>query len=65
MCVNATSNAAVDFGFDVTLVSDAHTTEDNSQNTAAQLIAEKNAQFAALKRDGQLIEVKEESSVSF
>ena len=65
MCVNATSNAAVDLGFDVTLVSDAHTTEDNSQSTAAQLIAEKNAQFAALSRDGQLIEVKEERSVSF
>ena len=65
MCINATSNAAVDLGFHVTLVSDAHTTENNSQQTAAELIAQKNQQFAQLKRHGQLIEVKPEYLVSF
>ena len=65
MCINATSNAAVEFGFDVTLVSDAHTTEDNSEDTAANIIAAKNEQFAQLRRDGQLIEVKPENLVSF
>jgi nicotinamidase-related amidase len=65
MCVNATSNAAVDYGFDVTLVSDAHTTEDNSQTTAAELIAAKNDQFGHLQRLGQLIEVKPEHLVNF
>lgn len=65
MCINATSNAAVALGFDVTLVSDAHTTEDNSQSTAAKLITEKNQQFASLIRGEQLIEVKEERLVSF
>jgi nicotinamidase-related amidase len=48
MCVNATSNAAVELGFDVMLVSDAHTTESNSAKTAEELIAEKNQQFAGL-----------------
>jgi len=65
MCINATSNAAVEFGFDVTLVGDAHTTEDNAQSTAAELIVEKNAQFAQLHRDGQEIEVLPEASVTF
>ena len=49
-CVNATSNAAVELGFDVTLVSDAHTTEDTPSSTAAELIASKNEQFESLSR---------------
>ena len=64
-CVNATSNAAVELGFDVTLVSDAHTTEDTSLSTAAELIAEKNAQFEALARGDQKIEVLPEEAISF
>ena len=64
-CVNATSNAAVELGFDVTLVSDAHTTEDTPSSTAAELIAEKNAQFEALSRGDQKIEVVPEEAISF
>ena len=64
-CVNATSNAAVELGFDVTLVSDAHTTEDTPSSTAAELIAEKNAQFEALSRGDQKIEVLPEEAISF
>ena len=33
-CVNATSNAGVDLGYQVTLVSDAHTTEDSENEKA-------------------------------
>ena len=64
-CVNATTNAAVELGFDVTLVSDAHTTEDTPSSTAAELIAEKNAQFEALSRGDQKIEVLPEEAISF
>ena len=64
-CVNATSNAAVELGFDVTLVSDAHTTEDTPSSTAVELIAEKNAQFEALSRGDQKIEVLPEEAISF
>lgn len=48
MCVNATSNAGVELGFEVTLVSDAHTTEDNQQAKAVDIIADKNRSFASL-----------------
>lgn len=65
MCINATSNDAVELGYDVTLVSDAHTTEDNSAQKAVDIIAEKNRQFAALERGQQLIEVKEAYLVTF
>ena len=64
-CVNATSNAAVELGFDVTLVSDAHTTEDTPSSTAAELIASKNEQFESLSRGEQKIEVLPEVEVSF
>ena len=64
-CVNATSNAAVELGFDVTLVSDAHTTEDTPSSTAGELIAEKNAQFESLRRGDQKIEVLPEEAISF
>jgi len=41
MCVNATSNAGVELGFTVTLVSDAHTTEDSQVAKAEEIIVEK------------------------
>ena len=64
-CVNATSNAAVELGFDVTLVSDAHTTEDTPSSTAAELIAAKNEEFQSLSRGAQKIEVLPEVKVAF
>ena len=58
-CVNATSNAGVELGYQVTLVSDAHTTEDSETKTANDLIDEKNATFA------QVGEVRKTSEISF
>lgn len=58
-CVNATSNAGVELGYQVTLVSDAHTTEDSDTKTAIELIDEKNASFA------QIGEVLKTSEISF
>ena len=42
-CVDTTSRRAVSMGYDVTLVSDAHTTVDNDLLTASQIIAHHNA----------------------
>ena len=58
-CVNATSNAGVELGYQVTLVSDAHTTEDSETKTANDLIDEKNSTFA------QIGEVRKTSEISF
>ena len=58
-CVNATSNAGVELGYQVTLVSDAHTTEDSDTKTANDLIDEKNSTFA------QVGEVLKTSEISF
>jgi nicotinamidase-related amidase len=55
-CVNATSNAGVELGYQVTLVSDAHTTEDSDTEKASHLIEEKNSTFAQI---GQVIKTAE------
>ena len=55
-CVNATSNAGVELGYQVTLVSDAHTTEDSETEKASDLIEEKNTSFAQI---GQVLKTCE------
>jgi nicotinamidase-related amidase len=55
-CVNATSNAGVELGYQVTLVSDAHTTEDSETERASDLIEDKNASFAQI---GQVLKTSE------
>lgn len=37
-CVNATSTRAVELGYDVTLVKDAHSTWDSDENSAVEII---------------------------
>ena len=58
-CVNATSNAGVELGYQVTLVSDAHTTEDSETAKAIDLIADKNSSFTKIG------EVLKTSEISF
>lgn len=58
-CVNATSNAGVKLGYEVTLVSDAHTTEDTDTKKATDIIEEKNLTFA------QMGKVLKTSEISF
>ena len=58
-CVNATSNTGVELGYQVTLVSDAHTTEDSNTEKASHLIEEKNSTFA------QIGEVLKTSEITF
>ena len=55
-CVNATSNAGVELGYQVTLVSDAHTTEDSDTAKASELIEGKNISFAQI---GQVLKTAE------
>jgi nicotinamidase-related amidase len=55
-CVNATSNAGVELGYQVTLVSDAHTTEDSDTKKASELIEEKNSTFALI---GEVLKTSE------
>ena len=55
-CVNATSNAGVELGYQVTLVSDAHTTEDSETDKASELIEEKNSTFAHI---GEVLKTSE------
>jgi nicotinamidase-related amidase len=55
-CVNATSNAGVELGYQVTLVSDAHTTEDSATAKASDLIEGKNLSFAQI---GQVLKTAE------
>lgn len=47
-CVNATSNAGIVLGYQVTLVSDAHTTEDSDTEKASELIKSINTTFAKI-----------------
>ena len=58
-CVNATSNAGVELGYQVILVSDAHTTEDSDTEKASNLIETKNSTFA------EIGEVLKTSEISF
>ena len=45
MCVRSTSLSAIDRGFDVTLVEDAHTTFDFEEQTAVQVIEDLNEEI--------------------
>lgn len=60
-CVNATTRRALELGYLVTLVADAHSTMDNGGRSAAQISADHNRAFAAI---GPRIEVVPAAAVS-
>ena len=64
-CVDTTSRRAVSMGYDVTLVSDAHTTIDNKLLTAAQIIAHHNALLDGFDAGSHAITVKPADEVTF
>lgn len=68
-CVRHTSHAAIERGYDVTLVSDAHTTVDGAWGvenlTAADIVAEQNGSFSQYQLPGRLADVKETQQVTF
>jgi nicotinamidase-related amidase len=57
-CVDTTARRAVSLGYDVTLISDAHTTVDNKVLTAAQIIAHHNALLDGFDAGSHAIAVK-------
>jgi len=64
-CVDTTSRRAVSVGYDVTLVSDAHTTIDNKLLTAAQIIAHHNALLDGFDAGSHSVTVKPADEVEF
>ena len=64
-CVDTTSRRAISMGYDVTLVSDAHTTVDNKLLTAAQIIAHHNALLDGFDAGPHAITVKPADEVTF
>ncbi len=56
-CVDTTVRSALSHGYDVTLVSDAHTTVDNAVLTAPQIIAHVNASVPGINPDHRSVVV--------
>jgi nicotinamidase-related amidase len=63
-CVDTTVRRAVSVGYDVTLVSDAHTTVDNKLLTAAQIIAHHNSLLDGFDAGPHAITVKPADEVA-
>jgi nicotinamidase-related amidase len=65
LCVDTTCRRAISLDFDVTLVSDGHTTWDGGELTAAQVIAQTNAALANLAHPTHGIVAKPASEIAF
>ena len=64
-CVDTTARRAVSLGYDVTLVSDAHTTIDNKLLTAAQIIGHHNALLNGFDAGSHAITLRPAAEVTF
>jgi nicotinamidase-related amidase len=64
-CVATSVRRATTCGYDVTLVSDAHTTEDNEILIAEQVIAYHNALLNGFRTENSTITVKPTSQITF
>lgn len=62
-CVDTTTRRALSMGYDVTLVSDAHTTDDSEGLTAAQIIAHHNDTLNGFRAGEHRARVKPTSEV--
>ncbi len=65
MCVDTTSRRATSLGYDVTLVSDAHTTTDGAALAAAQIIAHHNETLDDFGTDHHAIVLKDAAAIVF
>lgn len=63
-CVNATVRRALALDYDVTLVSDAHSTVNNETLSAAQIIADHNTTLSRMASPGHRITVVPARSIS-
>ncbi len=64
-CVDTTARVAVSKGFDVTLVTDAHSTADGDHLTAEQIIVHTNYNLDEFGNDDHEIELKTTEEVAF
>ncbi|UDI90891.1 cysteine hydrolase family protein [Pseudomonas sp. IAC-BECa141] len=64
-CVNATVRQAHQLGYDVELAADAHTTVDNGNMSAEDIIAEYNKDWAHLSGSVARIDVKPAAQITF
>ncbi|MNL34381.1 Isochorismatase family protein [compost metagenome] len=64
-CVNATVRQALKLGYDVVLAADAHSTVDNGNLTAEDIIAEHNKDWAHLTGSVARIDVIPAAEISF
>ncbi|WP_256672324.1 isochorismatase family protein [Pseudomonas sp. ANT_J12] len=64
-CIDTTVRRAAALGYDVTVVSDAHTTHDKAHADAAQIIAHHNATLPSIKSFGVHILAQESDAVEF
>ncbi|PNB46837.1 cysteine hydrolase [Pseudomonas sp. GW456-12-10-14-LB2] len=64
-CVNATVRQAHQLGYDVELAADAHTTVDNGNMSAEDIIAEHNKDWAHLTGSVARIDVKPAAGITF
>lgn len=64
-CVNATVRQAHQLGYDVELAADAHTTVDNGNMSAEDIIAEHNKDWAHLTGSVARIDVKPATEITF
>ena len=64
-CVNATVRQALALGYDVVLAADAHSTVDNGNITAEDIIAEHNKDLAHLTGSVARIDVKPAAGITF
>lgn len=64
-CIDTTCRRATTMGYNVTLVADAHTTEDNDLLTAPQVIAYHNYMLNGFRTDDCIIKVKPTDEITF
>ncbi|PTT29721.1 cysteine hydrolase family protein [Pseudomonas sp. HMWF021] len=64
-CVNATVRRAHELGYDVVLVADAHSTVDNGNMSAEDIIAEHNKDLAHLTGATARVDVKPAAAIIF
>jgi nicotinamidase-related amidase len=64
-CINTTVRQALKLGYDVVLASDAHSTVDNGNQTAEDIIAEHNKDLAKLTGSVARIDVMPAQEISF
>lgn len=64
-CVNATCRGGAELGYEVVLASDAHSTNDEPDKPAVQIIAEHNTALSALKTETGSVRIESSEKIVF